>query len=112
MFITKCDQKNGCANAIFVIVPTNHFGAITAEHDPVRNEVTLVAESWSEKLEWGAHFVYVGGIVGQLEAQSVILFLVVTLTMESSFTTLEGTNIFPLLSLANIFLRRLVWEQQ
>ncbi|WVZ03543.1 hypothetical protein V8G54_024349 [Vigna mungo] len=81
-FTTERAQRNGRANAasgkIFVTVPTDHFGPITAEHDPMRNQGLLVGESWRDRLEcrqWGAHFVPVGGIAGQSDrgAQSVVL---------------------------------------
>ncbi|KAL9295995.1 hypothetical protein ACSQ67_021891 [Phaseolus vulgaris] len=81
-FTTERAQRAGRANAasgkIFVTVPTDHFGPITAEHDPVRNQGLLVGESWRDRLEcrqWGAHFVPVGGIAGQSDrgAQSVVL---------------------------------------
>ncbi|XP_020237674.1 E3 ubiquitin-protein ligase ORTHRUS 2 [Cajanus cajan] len=81
-FTTERAQRNGRANAasgkIFVTVPTDHFGPITAENDPVRNQGLLVGESWRDRLEcrqWGAHFVPVGGIAGQSDrgAQSVVL---------------------------------------
>ncbi|RDX68712.1 E3 ubiquitin-protein ligase ORTHRUS 2, partial [Mucuna pruriens] len=81
-FTTERAQRKGRANAasgkIFVTVPTDHFGPITAENDPVRNQGLLVGESWNDRLEcrqWGAHFVPVGGIAGQSDrgAQSVVL---------------------------------------
>jgi len=81
-FTTERAQRNGRANAssgkIFVTVPTDHFGPITAEHDPVRNQGLLVGESWGDRLEcrqWGAHFIPIGGIAGQSDrgAQSVVL---------------------------------------
>ncbi|XP_020214960.1 E3 ubiquitin-protein ligase ORTHRUS 2 [Cajanus cajan] len=59
-FTTERAQRNGRANAasgkIFVTVPTDHFGPITAENDPVRNQGLLVGESWRDRLEcrqWG-----------------------------------------------------------
>lgn len=81
-FTTERAQRNGRANAasgkIFVTVPTDHFGPITAQNDPLRNQGLLVGESWRDRLEcrqWGAHFVPVGGIAGQSDrgAQSVVL---------------------------------------
>ncbi|KAH1219634.1 hypothetical protein AAZX31_12G001200 [Glycine max] len=81
-FTTERAQRSGRANAasgkIFVTVPTDHFGPITAENDPLRNQGLLVGESWRDRLEcrqWGAHFVPVGGIAGQSDrgAQSVVL---------------------------------------
>ncbi|KAK7404212.1 hypothetical protein VNO78_04902 [Psophocarpus tetragonolobus] len=81
-FTTERAQRSGRANAasgkIFVTVPTDHFGPITADNDPLRNQGLLVGETWRDRLEcrqWGAHFVPVGGIAGQSNrgAQSVVL---------------------------------------
>ncbi|XP_027355396.1 E3 ubiquitin-protein ligase ORTHRUS 2-like [Abrus precatorius] len=81
-YTTERAQRNGRANAasgkIFVTVPTDHFGPITAENDPLRNQGVLVGECWNDRLEcrqWGAHFVPIGGIAGQSHrgAQSVVL---------------------------------------
>ncbi|XP_061362839.1 E3 ubiquitin-protein ligase ORTHRUS 2-like [Gastrolobium bilobum] len=81
-YVTGRAQRNGRANAasgkIFVTVPSDHFGPIPPENDPVRNQGLLVGESWPDRLEcrqWGAHFVPVGGIAGQSNrgAQSVVL---------------------------------------
>ncbi|KAK7263797.1 hypothetical protein RJT34_31394 [Clitoria ternatea] len=81
-YTTERARRNGRANAasgkIFVTVPTDHFGPITAENDPLRNQGLLVGESWRDRQEcrqWGAHFVPIGGIAGQGErgAQSVVL---------------------------------------
>ncbi|KAK7312053.1 hypothetical protein VNO77_35592 [Canavalia gladiata] len=81
-YTTERAQRNGRANAasgkIFVTVPTDHFGPITAENDPIRNQGLLVGESWKDRQEcrqWGAHFITIGGIAGQSNrgAQSVVL---------------------------------------
>ncbi|XP_007036699.2 PREDICTED: E3 ubiquitin-protein ligase ORTHRUS 2 [Theobroma cacao] len=81
-FTTERAQKAGKANAasgkIFVTVPPDHFGPITAENDPARNQGVLVGECWEDRLEcrqWGAHLPHVAGIAGQSNygAQSVAL---------------------------------------
>ncbi|KAK5804475.1 hypothetical protein PVK06_032124 [Gossypium arboreum] len=81
-FTTERAQKAGKANAasgkIFVTVPPDHFGPITAENDPDRNQGVLVGECWEDRLEcrqWGAHLPHVAGIAGQSNygAQSVAL---------------------------------------
>lgn len=81
-FTTERAQRKGRANAasgkIFVTVPTDHFGPITADNDPLRNQGLLVGEIWRDRLEcrqWGAHFVPIAGIAGQSDrgAQSVVL---------------------------------------
>ncbi|KAI4323095.1 hypothetical protein L6164_022730 [Bauhinia variegata] len=81
-YTTERAQKTGKANAasgkIFVTVPQDHFGPITADYDPVQNRGVLVGDSWEDRLEcrqWGAHFPHVSGIAGQSNhgAQSVVL---------------------------------------
>ncbi|KAK8692673.1 hypothetical protein V6N13_070280 [Hibiscus sabdariffa] len=81
-FTTERAKKTGKANAasgkIFVTVPPDHFGPITAENDPARNQGVLVGECWEDRLEcrqWGAHLPHVAGIAGQSNygAQSVAL---------------------------------------
>ncbi|TYG92113.1 hypothetical protein ES288_A11G004300v1 [Gossypium darwinii] len=81
-FTTERAQKAGKANAasgkIFVTVPPDHFGPITAENDPARNQGVLVGECWEDRLEcrqWGAHLPHVAGIAGQSNygSQSVAL---------------------------------------
>lgn len=81
-FTTERAKKSGKANAssgkIFVTVPPDHFGPITAENDPVRAQGVLVGETWEDRMEcrqWGAHLPHVAGIAGQSEhgAQSVAL---------------------------------------
>ena len=81
-FTTERAQKTGKANAasgkIFVTVPPDHFGPITAENDPSRNQGVLVGECWEDRLEcrqWGAHLPHVAGIAGQSNygSQSVAL---------------------------------------
>lgn len=59
-------------------VPSDHFGPILAENDPLRNQGLLVGECWPSRQEcrqWGAHFTTIGGIHGQSDrgAQSVVL---------------------------------------
>lgn len=81
-FTTERAKRAGKANAasgkIFVTVPPDHFGPITAENDPVRGQGVLVGETWEDRMEcrqWGAHFPHVAGIAGQSDhgAQSVAL---------------------------------------
>ncbi|XP_075496447.1 E3 ubiquitin-protein ligase ORTHRUS 2-like [Primulina tabacum] len=81
-FTTERAQKSGKANAcsgkIFVTIPLDHFGPITAENDPGRNLGVMVGETWEDRMEcrqWGAHFPHVAGISGQSDhgAQSVAL---------------------------------------
>ncbi|GLT63525.1 hypothetical protein SLA2020_360840 [Shorea laevis] len=81
-FTTERAQRAGKANAasgkIFVTIPPDHFGPITAEYDPVRNQGVLVGEFWEDRLEcrqWGAHLPHIAGIAGQAKygAQSVAL---------------------------------------
>ncbi|GLT60364.1 hypothetical protein SLA2020_331330 [Shorea laevis] len=81
-FTTERAQRGGKSNAasgkIFVTIPSDHFGPITAEYDPERNQGVLVGEFWEDRLEcrqWGAHFPHVAGIAGQSNygAQSVAL---------------------------------------
>eukprot|EP00803_Ostreobium_quekettii_P004869 evm.model.scf_2802.1 EVM.evm.TU.scf_2802.1 scf_2802:4569-18339(+) len=81
-FTTERAKRTGRANAssgrIMVNIPNDHFGPITAEHDPVRNRGVLVGDWWKDRLDcrqWGAHFPHVAGIAGQssVGAQSVVL---------------------------------------
>ncbi|GLT63527.1 hypothetical protein SLA2020_360860 [Shorea laevis] len=81
-FTTERAQRAGKANAasgkIFVTTPPDHFGPITAEYDPVRNQGVLVGEFWEDRMEcrqWGAHLPHIAGIAGQAKygAQSVAL---------------------------------------
>ncbi|KAH7444630.1 hypothetical protein KP509_02G085800 [Ceratopteris richardii] len=81
-FTTERAKKSGKANAasgkIFVTVPPDHFGPITAENDPIRGQGVLVGETWEDRMEcrqWGAHLPHVAGIAGQSDygAQSVAL---------------------------------------
>lgn len=80
-FTTDRAVKTGKANAssgkIFVTVPPDHFGPITAENDP-RGQGVLVGECWEDRMEcrqWGAHLPHVAGIAGQSDygSQSVAL---------------------------------------
>ncbi|KVI06115.1 PUA-like domain-containing protein [Cynara cardunculus var. scolymus] len=81
-FTTERARKAGLANAssgrILVTVPRDHFGPITAENDPKRNQGVLVGEYWMSRMEvrqWGVHFAHISGISGQSKtgAQSVVL---------------------------------------
>ena len=74
----KTGLANACSGRIFVTIPGDHFGPITAEHDPERKRGVLVGDTWNDRLEcrqWGAHFPHVAGIAGQSSfgAQSVAL---------------------------------------
>lgn len=71
-------NSNAASGKIFVTIPGDHFGPVTADYDPVRNQGVLVGESWAARLDcrqWGIHFPPVSGIAGQSKhgAQSVIL---------------------------------------
>ncbi|XP_057970299.1 E3 ubiquitin-protein ligase ORTHRUS 2-like [Malania oleifera] len=81
-FTTERAKKAGKANAasgkIFVTIPRDYFGPISAENDPVRRQGVLVGECWEDRMEcrqWGVHFPHVAGIGGQQRcgAQSVAL---------------------------------------
>ncbi|KAG8365791.1 hypothetical protein BUALT_Bualt17G0008500 [Buddleja alternifolia] len=74
----KSGKANACSGKIFVTVPLDYFGPITAENEPKRNLGVLVGETWVDRMEcrqWGAHFPHVAGICGQADhgAQSVAL---------------------------------------
>ncbi|OIT40413.1 PREDICTED: E3 ubiquitin-protein ligase ORTHRUS 2-like [Nicotiana attenuata] len=74
----KSGKANACSGKIFVTIPGDHFGPISAENDPERNLGVLVGETWEDRFEcrqWGAHFPHVAGIAGQSDygAQSVAL---------------------------------------
>eukprot|EP00897_Mesotaenium_endlicherianum_P008098 jgi/Mesen1/7316/ME000376S06491 len=74
----KTGKANACSGRIFVTIPPDHFGPITAEYDPDRNQGVRVGRSWEDRMEcrqWGAHFPHVAGIAGQADhgAQSVAL---------------------------------------
>ncbi|XP_061344128.1 E3 ubiquitin-protein ligase ORTHRUS 2-like [Gastrolobium bilobum] len=74
----KTGKANACSGKIFVTIPPDHFGPITAENDPTRNRGVLVGDTWEDRMEcrqWGAHFPHVAGIAGQSSygAQSVAL---------------------------------------
>ncbi|XP_051116504.1 E3 ubiquitin-protein ligase ORTHRUS 2-like [Andrographis paniculata] len=74
----KSGKANACSGKIFVTVPLDHFGPITAENDPTRNRGVCVGDTWEDRMEcrqWGAHFPHVAGICGQADcgAQSVAL---------------------------------------
>ncbi|KAG8379574.1 hypothetical protein BUALT_Bualt07G0103100 [Buddleja alternifolia] len=81
-FTTERAQKPGMANAasgrIFVTSPKDHFGPISAENDPERNQGVLVGETWTYRAEcrqWGIHYLPVGGISGKAHygSQSVVI---------------------------------------
>ncbi|KAL3529057.1 hypothetical protein ACH5RR_008379 [Cinchona calisaya] len=81
-FITERAKKSGIANAkcgrIFVTVPSDHFGPISAENDPVMNSGVLVGQCFANRhksRQWGVHRPLVCGISGQsnVGAQSVVL---------------------------------------
>ncbi|KAJ4890635.1 E3 ubiquitin-protein ligase ORTHRUS 2 [Raphanus sativus] len=81
-FTTERAKLPGHANVasgkIYVTTPSDHFGPIPAENDPVRNQGLLVGESWKYRIDcrqWGAHYPTVAGIAGQSKygAQSVAL---------------------------------------
>ncbi|GAU11725.1 hypothetical protein TSUD_74760 [Trifolium subterraneum] len=64
----KTGKSNACSGKIFVTVPKDHFGPISAENDPTRNRGVLVGDTWEDRMEcrqWGAHFPHVAGIAGQ-----------------------------------------------
>ncbi|KAL6186243.1 hypothetical protein ACLB2K_042364 [Fragaria x ananassa] len=74
----KAGNANASAGRVFVTVPKDHLGPITAEHDPERNEGVLVGRTWENRLEcvqWGVHRAPVAGICGQSNhgAQSIVL---------------------------------------
>jgi len=74
----RAGKANAASGRIFVTIPLDHFGPITAEYDPVKNQGVKVGDSWGDRLEcrqWGAHFPHVAGIAGQSGqgAQSVAL---------------------------------------
>jgi E3 ubiquitin-protein ligase UHRF1 len=74
----KAGKANACCGKIFVTIPSDHFGPILAEHDPIRNRGVVVGDIWSDRMEcrqWGAHFPHVAGIAGQSNhgSQSVAL---------------------------------------
>lgn len=81
-FTTERAKKPGNANAssgrIFVTTAHDHFGPITAENDPERNQGVMVGETWRFRMEcrqWGIHRSVVAGIFGQSKvgSQSVVL---------------------------------------
>ncbi|GAQ92340.1 Predicted E3 ubiquitin ligase, partial [Klebsormidium nitens] len=81
-YTTERARKNGLANAssgrVFVTSPKDHFGPITAAHDPVNRTGVRVGSEWGSRLEcrqWGVHMPPVAGISGQSGrgAQSVVV---------------------------------------
>ncbi|KAG1680327.1 hypothetical protein FOA52_015417 [Chlamydomonas sp. UWO 241] len=74
----RSGRANAASGRIMVTIPNDHFGPITAEHDPERSQGVLVGEWWKDRLDcrqWGAHFPHVAGIAGQsgVGSQSVVL---------------------------------------
>eukprot|EP00271_Cylindrocystis_brebissonii_P004415 TRINITY_DN16066_c0_g2_i1.p1 TRINITY_DN16066_c0_g2~~TRINITY_DN16066_c0_g2_i1.p1 ORF type:complete len:578 (+),score=66.66 TRINITY_DN16066_c0_g2_i1:38-1771(+) len=74
----KTGKANACSGRIFVTIPPDHLGPITAEYDPEDGKGVWVGRMWEDRMEcrqWGAHFPHVAGIAGQSEfgAQSVAL---------------------------------------
>ena len=74
----KSGKANACSGKIFVTIPQDYFGPITAEYDPKNNRGVLVGDTWEDRMDcrqWGAHFPHVAGIAGQKGhgAQSVAL---------------------------------------
>lgn len=81
-YTTERAKKNGLANAssgkVFVTSPGDHFGPITAFHDPVNRTGVRVGSEWGSRMEcrqWGVHMPPVAGISGQSGrgAQSVVI---------------------------------------
>lgn len=81
-YVTERAKYGGIANAkcgrIFVSVPSDHFGPILAENDPVLNLGVLVGQCFANRhksRQWGVHRPLVCGISGQANvgAQSVVL---------------------------------------
>ncbi|KAM5568364.1 E3 ubiquitin-protein ligase ORTHRUS 2-like [Rosa sericea] len=74
----KAGNANASSGRIFVTTAKDHFGPVTAEYDPERNEGVLVGRTWQYRMEcrqWGIHRSVVAGISGQSRhgAQSVVL---------------------------------------
>ncbi|KAL4298460.1 hypothetical protein S245_057817 [Arachis hypogaea] len=74
----KTGKANACSGKIFVTIPSDFLGPITAEYDPRNNRGVLVGDTWEDRMDcrqWGAHFPHVAGIAGQkgFGAQSVAL---------------------------------------
>ncbi|CAA7042239.1 unnamed protein product [Microthlaspi erraticum] len=70
--------SNATGGRIFVTTPPDHFGPVTAEYDPERNQGVLVGESWGYRdgcRQWGIHYPHMAGIAGQSKygSQSVAL---------------------------------------
>ncbi|CAI9117352.1 OLC1v1018728C1 [Oldenlandia corymbosa var. corymbosa] len=81
-YVTERAKRGGIANAksgrIFVTIPSDHFGPISAESDPVMNLGILVGQCFANRYkcrQWGVHRPLVCGISGQAKtgAQSVVL---------------------------------------
>ncbi|EOA20270.1 hypothetical protein CARUB_v10000573mg [Capsella rubella] len=70
--------KKTATSMMYVTTPSDHFGPIPAENDPIRNLGVLVGESWEDRAEcrqWGAHIPHIVDIAGKSDygAQSVAL---------------------------------------
>lgn len=81
-YVTERAKRGGIANAksgrIFVTVPSDHFGPILADHDPIMQQGVLVGFEFENRYkcrQWGVHRPLVCGISGQSTygAQSVVL---------------------------------------
>ncbi|GAU33277.1 hypothetical protein TSUD_279510 [Trifolium subterraneum] len=74
----KAGKANACCGKIFVTIPSDHFGPILAENDPIRNRGVVVGDTWSDRMEcrqWGAHFPHVAGIAGQSPTRRNVHFM-------------------------------------
>lgn len=81
-YVTERAKKGGIANAKrgkdMVTAPSDHFGPISAEHDPIMNRGILVGQCFDDRHQcgqWGVHRPPVAGISGQQKygSQSVVL---------------------------------------
>ncbi|XP_047314654.1 E3 ubiquitin-protein ligase ORTHRUS 2-like, partial [Impatiens glandulifera] len=74
----RAGKGNASSGKILVTIPSDHFGPILAEHDPIFNTGVSVGSGWEFRLEcrqWGIHFPHIAGISGKANygAQSVVL---------------------------------------
>lgn len=81
-YVTENAKRSGLANAKrgkdMVTAPFDHFGHITAEHDPIMNRGILVGQCFNDRQtcgQWGIHRPIVAGIAGQQKygSQSVVM---------------------------------------
>lgn len=81
-YVTERAKKGGIANAKrgkdMVTTPSDHFGPISAEYDPIMNRGILVGQCFDDRHQcgqWGVHRPPVAGISGQQKcgSQSVVL---------------------------------------